>query len=134
MLITVIGRGHSGTRAMSHTLSASGVWMGEPLNRSGDLIPPENMYEACREFARFVEYRGGMSWDFSRVLAMDPTPRFRALIGDIRAAGIQIALTWQFQDFTDAGADGMKLRVLGEANAAYREEGVCDSEAAFLRD
>ena len=82
MLITVIGRGHSGTRAMSHTLSASGVWMGEPLNRSGDLIPPENMYEACREFARFVEYRGGMSWDFSRVLAMDPTPRFRALIGD----------------------------------------------------
>ena len=27
MLTTIIGRGHSGTRAMSHTLSASGVWM-----------------------------------------------------------------------------------------------------------
>ena len=40
MLITVIGRGHSGTRAMSHTLSASGVFMGAPLNVSGDLVPP----------------------------------------------------------------------------------------------
>ena len=48
MLITIIGRGHSGTRAISHTLSASGVWMGEPLNMSGDLLPPEAMYEASR--------------------------------------------------------------------------------------
>ena len=66
--------------------------------------------------------------------APDLEEHFRGLLDDIRASGIQIALTWQFQDFTDAGADGMKLRVLGEANAAYREEGVCDSEAAFLRD
>jgi hypothetical protein len=48
MLITVIGRGHGGTRAMSHTLSASGVDMGAPLNESGDLLPPDDMYEACR--------------------------------------------------------------------------------------
>ena len=34
--------------AISHTLSASGVWMGEPLNVSGDLLPPEPMYEASR--------------------------------------------------------------------------------------
>ena len=32
MLITIIGRGHSGTRSISHPLSASGVYMGEPLN------------------------------------------------------------------------------------------------------
>ena len=82
MLITVIGRGHSGTRSMSHTLSQSGVWMGDPINKSGDLIPPESMYEACREFAKYVSYKGGMEWDFSRVLEMDPTPRFRALIAD----------------------------------------------------
>ena len=44
MLVTVIGRGHSGTRAMSNTLAASGVWMGEPLNGSWDLIPPESMH------------------------------------------------------------------------------------------
>lgn len=76
MLITVIGRGHSGTRAMSHTLSASGVYMGEPLNGSGDLLPPEDMYEACRIMAKYVEWKGGLSWDFSRVLSMEPDPAF----------------------------------------------------------
>ena len=61
-LITIIGRGHSGTRAMSHTLTASGVFMGEPLNRSGDLLPPQDMYDACRVLAPFVtlERRSGM--------------------------------------------------------------------------
>ena len=82
MLITVIGRGHSGTRAMSHTLSASGVFMGEPLNGSGDLLPPEKMYEACRLFAKFIDYKGGLEWDFSRVLSMEPTPEFKKLIED----------------------------------------------------
>ena len=28
-IITVIGRGHSGTRAIAHTLYASGVFMGQ---------------------------------------------------------------------------------------------------------
>ncbi|MBR4206622.1 MAG: cellulase family glycosylhydrolase [Clostridia bacterium] len=64
--------------------------------------------------------------------APDIEEHFRSLIDDIRASGIQIALTWQFQDFTDAGNDGMKLRVLGEANAALRADGVCDAEAAFV--
>ena len=54
MTITVIGRGHSGTRAMSHTLSASGVYMGAQINKSGDLVPAEDMYEACRIMARHV--------------------------------------------------------------------------------
>ena len=65
--------------------------------------------------------------------APDLEEHFRGLIDDIRASGIQIALTWQFQDFTDAGADGMKLSVLGEANAAYKADGVSDSEAAFFK-
>ena len=59
MLITVIGRGHSGTRSISHTLSASGVFMGEPLNVSGDLLPPEKMYDACRVFAQYVKQHMG---------------------------------------------------------------------------
>ena len=54
MFITVIGRGHSGTRAMSQILAESGVWMGEPLNSSWDLVPPDSMYEACREFAELL--------------------------------------------------------------------------------
>ena len=82
MMITVIGRGHSGTRAMSHTLSASGVYMGEPLNKSGDLLPPQKMYDACRVFAKYVEYKGGLEWDFSKVSAMEPVPEFKRLITD----------------------------------------------------
>lgn len=80
MLITVIGRGHSGTRAISHTLSASGVYMGEPLNVSGDLLPPQKMYDACQVFAQYVDYTGELQWDFSKVLAAEPTPEFKALI------------------------------------------------------
>ncbi len=80
MLVTVIGRGHSGTRAISQTLSESKVYMGEPLNKSWDLIPPQDMYEACRVFGKYVKYLGNMKWDFSKVLSMDPDPAFVRLI------------------------------------------------------
>lgn len=80
MMVTIIGRGHSGTRSMSHTLSASGVYMGEPLNGSGDLIPPDDMYEACRVFGKYIEYKGNMQWDFSKALDMEPDPEFVKLI------------------------------------------------------
>jgi len=79
-MVTIIGRGHSGTRAISHTLSASGVFMGEPLNGSGDLLPPEDMYAACRVLARFVEWRGGLEWDWSALHAMDIPAEFTQLI------------------------------------------------------
>lgn len=79
-LITVIGRGHSGTRAMSHTLSQSGIYMGETLNASGDLIPPDDMYEACRVFGRYVKWLGGLKWDFSQVLTMPIPQEFTDLI------------------------------------------------------
>lgn len=75
-LITIIGRGHSGTRAISHTLSASGVFMGAPLNASGDLVPPDAMYDACRIFARHVTWRGGSEWDWDAVFAMDIPDEF----------------------------------------------------------
>lgn len=80
MLVTVIGRGHSGTRAMSHTLSASGVHMGEPLNVSGDLVPPDAMYEACRVLARQVRWQGGLKWDFSALMQGEVPKEFRNLI------------------------------------------------------
>ncbi len=79
-LTTIIGRGHGGTRAMSHTLSASGVFMGEPLNDSGDLLPPEPMYDACRVFARYVTWRGGFNWDWSQIFTVDIPEEFHALI------------------------------------------------------
>ncbi len=80
MLVTVIGRGHSGTRAMSHTLSASGVYMGAKLNGSGDLLPPQDMYEACRVFARHVNWNGDLRWDFRTVLSMPIPEEFTRLI------------------------------------------------------
>lgn len=80
-LITIIGRGHSGTRVMSHTLSASGVFMGSPLNESGDLLPPQDMYRACWVFARHVRWKGGLEWDWSEPLQMDIPSEFTNLIG-----------------------------------------------------
>lgn len=74
--VTIIGRGHSGTRAISHTLSASGVFMGEPLNESGDLLPPQEMYDACRVIARHVRWLGGLEWDFARLHAMEIPAEF----------------------------------------------------------
>lgn len=79
-MITVIGRGHSGTRAISHTLYASGVYMGQTLNRSGDLVPPWQMYDACRVFARYVKWKGALSWDFSRAHQIEIPGRFINLL------------------------------------------------------
>jgi len=80
MLIAIIGRGHGGTRAISHTLSESGVFMGAQLNASGDLIPPEDMYNACRIMSRYVVHLGGVKWDFSRLHTMPINPEFKQLV------------------------------------------------------
>lgn len=79
-LVTVIGRGHSGTRAISHTLYASGVYMGKTLNASGDLVPPEALYDACRMMAHYVDWRGGLEWNFDQVLETKIPSDFRVLI------------------------------------------------------
>lgn len=79
-LITVIGRGHSGTRAISHTLYTSNVYMGSILNASGDLLPPEAMYEACRVLARYVKWEGGLNWDFSALHTMEIPKEFTDLL------------------------------------------------------
>lgn len=79
-LITIIGRGHGGTRAMSQTLVDSGVFMGEPLNDSYDLVPPEAMYEACRVMARHVKWYGEFKWDWSQIHTMDIPADFTGLM------------------------------------------------------
>ena len=65
---------------MSHTLSASGVFMGEPLNGSGDLLPPQAMYDACRVLAPHVRWKGDLEWDFSRLHTMAIPAKFKKLI------------------------------------------------------
>ncbi len=80
LFVTIIGRGHSGTRAMSHTLSQSGVYMGNTLNESGDLVPAEELYEACRIMAKHVVHRGGLEWDFAKLHTMPIDPAFTKLV------------------------------------------------------
>jgi hypothetical protein len=65
---------------MSHTLSASGCYMGAQLNGSGDLIPAEDFYESCRLMARHVVHKGGLEWDFSRLHTMPIDPAFTRLV------------------------------------------------------
>ena len=65
---------------MSHTLSASGVYMGEPLNVSGDLLPPQDMYDACRVLAPHVRWLGDLTWDWSQLRAMPIPADFTRLI------------------------------------------------------
>ena len=79
-LIIVIGRGHSGTRAISQTLSQSGVYMGEDINASGDLVPAADLYEACCVMARHVRYLGDMKWDFAPLHTMPIDPEFERLV------------------------------------------------------
>jgi hypothetical protein len=81
-LITIIGRGHSGTRAISHTLYTSNVYMGSMLNASGDLLPPKAMYDACRVIARHVRWLGDLNWDFSALHTMDIPTEFTDLLGE----------------------------------------------------
>ena len=79
-LIIVVGRGHSGTRMLSHTLYASGVFMGKVINDSGDALPPQPMYEACDLIGEHVGWSGGLSWDFQRLHEMPIDPRFEELV------------------------------------------------------
>lgn len=79
-LIIVIGRGHSGTRAISRTLRESGVFMGATLNASYDLVPATEMYEACRVFGRHVIHRGGLEWDFTKAISSPVDPEFEQLV------------------------------------------------------
>jgi hypothetical protein len=102
-VITVIGRGHSGTRAISHTLYASGVYMGKTQNASGDLVPPYDMYSACRVFGRYVKWNGGLSWDFSRVHDMDIPNQFVDLLESYLASVLKYKGTlkgWKIPETT----------------------------------
>lgn len=79
-MITILGRGHSGTRMLSHTLYASGVYMGLRLNPSGDKLPAQALYEACRVMGRHVRRSGEMEWDFEPLHSLPIDPRFRELV------------------------------------------------------
>ena len=65
---------------MALTLQASGVFMGDLLNPSTDMLPPQDMYEACRVMGKYVQHRDGASWDFDALNEMDIDPEFERLV------------------------------------------------------
>jgi hypothetical protein len=94
-LVTVIGRGHSGTRAISETLSRSGVYMGQPLNPSWDLVPAEDFYEACRVVGKHVTYLGDLRWDFSKLYTMPIDPAFTRLVSSYLSSVLASDSDWR---------------------------------------
>lgn len=54
--------------------------MGNQLNRSGDLLPPFEMYSACRILAKHVKWTGDLTWDFSQLHEMEIPQHFKNLI------------------------------------------------------
>ena len=76
---------------MSHTLTASGVYVGARLNASGDLIPAEEFYQACRVMGRYVVHRGGLEWDFSQLHTMPIDPAFTRLVESYLSSVLSMA-------------------------------------------
>jgi Sulfotransferase family len=79
-LIVVLGRGNSGTRVLSQALYASRVFMGELLNASGDLVPAQPLYDACRIIGRHVRCTDGLQWDFEPLHEMAIDTEFSNLV------------------------------------------------------
>ena len=106
----------------------------ETMDPWGKSVSQREYFTAYKEAADAVG-KGCVFGEMGDFLDMNNAPdleeHFRALIEDIRSSGIQLALTWQFQDFTDTGNDGMKLTVLGEANRQLKEEGLYPVDKAW---
>ncbi|HWP59738.1 MAG TPA: sulfotransferase [Candidatus Acidoferrales bacterium] len=64
---------------MASTLRLSGVFTGAPTNSSEDLIPPYDLYDACRLMGRHVRYRGSYQWDFEALHQVEIDDIFIAL-------------------------------------------------------
>lgn len=111
--IIIIGRGHSGTRALGATLFTSGVYMGN-ISPSFDLIPGKPMYRVARHAGMYVRMIRPFEWDFSRLLAMSIPDLCRKLV-DEYLSGFEghsfygwklpettLALPWITQMYPDA--------------------------------
>ena len=81
-LVIVIGRGNSGTRILSYTLYASGIYMGNRLNAAGDKVPATPIYDACKILANYVKWKGQLSWDFSRLFTAEIPNDFKQLVDE----------------------------------------------------
>src|SRR6185369_226095 len=66
-----------------------------PLNGSSDLLPPGDMYEACKVMARHVTYRGNLQWDFAKLHTMPIDPAFTRLIESYLTTVLNSKAKWR---------------------------------------
>jgi hypothetical protein len=69
--------------------------MGEPLNASSDLIPANDMYDACRIIGPRVRHTGDNTWDFSDVLSGKIDARFEVLVRSYLASVLSSDAEWR---------------------------------------
>jgi hypothetical protein len=77
--------------------------MGDTLNKSGDLIPADDLYEACRVMAKHVTHKGGVEWDFSKLMTMPIDPAFTKLVESYLASVLTSASSrkgWKLPETT----------------------------------
>ena len=87
-IVTIIGRGNSGTRILSHIFEKNGINMGKPVNDSGDYLGRSgrqgphfaNMYKASKFTGKRVPYKGNFCWDFSDLFDCKVPIEFKELI------------------------------------------------------
>lgn len=79
MIVSVIARGHSGSRIPAQILKKSGVFMGNMLAR-GDMVPAGNMYKAAQLAGKNVRQTGWCEWDFSALIDGHIPGEFRHLL------------------------------------------------------
>ncbi len=78
--VTLIGRGHSGTRAFVESLLRSGVYMHYDRPKTYDYVGDCAIYEAARIFGSYVDRVGEHEWDFRRAIEAPIPPRFVELV------------------------------------------------------
>lgn len=79
-IITIIGRGNSGTRLIAQTLhETDDIYMGEKFSARGDKQPYSYMYEMARMAGENVKYLGNYEWDFSDLINTLPPDKYKNL-------------------------------------------------------
>ena len=54
--------------------------MGNCQNRSGDKIPPQKLYDACRVMAKYVKWQGELRWNLDALNDVEIDPEFIDLV------------------------------------------------------
>lgn len=104
------------------------------LERFRTTIDTADYFRAYAETAR-AQKKALFLGEFGDLIDMEQAPDaidvFRQVTDWITEAGIQLAASWQFQDYTEEGINGQKLDVLSECNRRLRAEGRQDTSGAW---